>query len=169
MTAVLAETTAGPRPSTRPGLRALGWVTWRQHRAALTAIAAVLLLAILTMWWYGLKMHAHFAQLGLRDCALGRRTQSCTERLDAFTADQNLATILATAFVLLPVLFGLFLGAPLLAREYETGTYRFTFTQGAGRNRWLVTKIALLAAFTIATAAATTLVVMHGGTGRWSD
>ena len=160
MTSVLVETTARPCPSTRPGLRALGWVTWRQHRAALTAIAAVLLLAILTMWWFGSKMHYHFAQLGLSDCALGRRTQSCTERLDAFSADQNLVTILATALVLLPLLFGVFLGAPMLAREYESGTFRFAFTQGAGRNRWLASRIALLTGFTVATAAATTLVVM---------
>jgi len=159
MTAVLAENTAGPRPATRPGLRALGWVTWRQHRAALTAIAAVLLLAITTMWWFGLRMHAHFAQLGLSDCALGRRTQSCTERLDAFTADQNFVTILATALVLLPVLFGVFLGAPMLAREYESGTFRFAFTQGAGRNRWLASRIALLTAFTVVATSATTLVV----------
>src|SRR4029077_21196378 len=35
-----------------------------------------------------------------------------------------------------PVLLGAFLGAPALARELETGTFRFAWTQGAGRTRW---------------------------------
>ncbi len=38
----------------------------------------------------------------------------------------------------LPALIGAFAGAPLLGRELETGTYRFAWTQGVGRTRWLV-------------------------------
>ena len=35
-------------------------------------------------------------------------------------------------------MIGAFAGAPLLARELETGTFRFAWTQGVGRMRWLV-------------------------------
>jgi hypothetical protein len=35
-----------------------------------------------------------------------------------------------------PVLLGAFSGAPLLSRELESGTFRFAWTQGAGRTRW---------------------------------
>jgi hypothetical protein len=38
----------------------------------------------------------------------------------------------------LPVLAGMFLGAPLVAREYEHGTARFAWAQGAGRAAWLI-------------------------------
>ena len=38
----------------------------------------------------------------------------------------------------LPGVVGAFAGAPLLARELETGTFRYAWTQGAGRLRWLV-------------------------------
>ena len=46
---------------------------------------------------------------------------------------------------MLPALAGLFVGAPLLARELEHGTYRFAWTQGVTRRRWLLSKTALLA------------------------
>ena len=35
-----------------------------------------------------------------------------------------------------PVIIGVFLGAPLLAREYTAGTVRFAWTQSIGRTRW---------------------------------
>src|SRR5450755_1581098 len=34
---------------------------------------------------------------------------------------------------------------PVLARELETGTYRYAWTQGFGRERWTIAKLALLA------------------------
>ncbi|MGH8980742.1 MAG: transporter [Acidimicrobiales bacterium] len=43
-----------------------------------------------------------------------------------------------------PALLGIFFGAPLIARELETGTYRLAWTQSATRSRWLVTKLALV-------------------------
>ena len=36
---------------------------------------------------------------------------------------------------------GIFWGAPLLARELETGTYRLAWTQSVTRSRWLITKL----------------------------
>ena len=48
--------------------------------------------------------------------------------------------------LVVPVLLGVFLGAPVLARELETGTFRFAWTQGCGRLRWAVSKLVLLAA-----------------------
>lgn len=38
----------------------------------------------------------------------------------------------------------MFVGAPLIAREYETGTFRFAFTQGITPLRLIVTKLLLL-------------------------
>ncbi|HXL87925.1 MAG TPA: hypothetical protein VN969_02900 [Streptosporangiaceae bacterium] len=43
-----------------------------------------------------------------------------------------------------PALLAMFAGPPVLARELETGTYRYAWTQGIGRVRWTVTKLALL-------------------------
>ena len=43
----------------------------------------------------------------------------------------------AALLVFVPGLIGAFVGAPLFAREFETGTYRYAWTQGVGRTRWL--------------------------------
>jgi hypothetical protein len=57
-----------------------------------------------------------------------------------------------------PVLLGAFVGAPLLARELETGTFRFAWTQGAGRTRWALSTLVLPAVLlTAATGAFTAL------------
>jgi hypothetical protein len=53
---------------------------------------------------------------------------------------------------LVPALIGAFVGAPVLARELETGTFRYAWTQGFGRWRWALAKLVLLA---VALAAAT--------------
>jgi hypothetical protein len=47
-----------------------------------------------------------------------------------------------------PLLFGAFWGAPLLAREFEDGTHNLAWTQGVTRRRWLSGNViwALLAA-----------------------
>ena len=47
---------------------------------------------------------------------------------------------------LTPALLGIFTGPALLARELETGTFRYAWTQGIGRLRWTVAKLVLLAA-----------------------
>jgi hypothetical protein len=51
--------------------------------------------------------------------------------------------VLTTVGQIVPVLIGIFWGAPLLSRELEAGTFRLVWTQGVTRARWLVTKLAL--------------------------
>jgi len=58
-----------------------------------------------------------------------------------------------------PLFAGVFLGGPLLARELETGTFRFAWTQGTGRTRWVITKLVLVAAAVTAAAGVTSLVM----------
>jgi ABC-type transport system involved in multi-copper enzyme maturation permease subunit len=152
-TAVTQPTAAPSRPS-RPSLRALAWVTWRQHRTALVGLIGVLLLCGLLLLQNGLTMHADFRRLGLADCVPGHHNQACPVGIDAFHHDLDLVTRLTAVVFPLPVLFGMFLGAPLIAREFESGTHRFAFTQGVGRTRWLITKITLLAVLTVASAGA---------------
>ncbi|NUS11837.1 MAG: ABC transporter permease subunit [Streptomyces sp.] len=164
MTATLTGTASGaaagrPRPA-RPPVRRLAWVTWRQHRTVLLGLSGAVAASALVLFLYGRAMHADFTSLGMADCLPGHRGRNCSVKVEQFRHDENRVSQLMAAFLPLPLLFGLFLGAPLLAREYESGTYRFAFTQGAGRTRWLVTKIVLLTAFTVAASTAFTLVVM---------
>ena len=57
------------------------------------------------------------------------------------------------------MLIGAFAGAPVLARELETGTFRYAWTQGFGRWRWALAKLVLLAVVLAAAAAACGVVV----------
>jgi hypothetical protein len=45
-----------------------------------------------------------------------------------------------------PVLLAMFAGPPVVARELENSTYRYAWTQGIGRVRWTVAKLAILGA-----------------------
>src|SRR5689334_18066617 len=56
-------------------------------------------------------------------------------------------------------LIGAFAGAPVLAREMETGTFRFAWTQGFGRWRWALAKLAALAVVLAAAAGAVGVLV----------
>jgi hypothetical protein len=70
------------------------------------------------------------------------------------TAFDGMDDFLANGFILqaVPALIGAFAGAPVLARELETGTFRYAWTQGFGRWRWALAKLVLLAV-TVAAAA----------------
>jgi hypothetical protein len=57
----------------------------------------------------------------------------------------------ATMYVV-PALLGIFWGAPLLARELETGTHRLAWNQSVTRTRWLTTKLAIVGGVAAATA-----------------
>jgi hypothetical protein len=48
-----------------------------------------------------------------------------------------------TILYVVPALIGIFWGAPLLARELETGTHRLAWNQSVTRTRWLATKLAI--------------------------
>ncbi|MFI7218847.1 transmembrane transport protein [Micromonospora maritima] len=50
---------------------------------------------------------------------------------------------LAGGFALVPALLGAFWGAPLVARELETGTHRLVWNQSVPRGRWLTVKLAV--------------------------
>ncbi|TDB81946.1 ABC transporter permease subunit [Micromonospora sp. KC721] len=51
---------------------------------------------------------------------------------------------LAAGFGLVPALIGAFWGAPLIARELETGTHRLVWNQSVPRRYWLAVKLTVL-------------------------
>src|SRR6202043_1200761 len=66
--------------------------------------------------------------------------------IDFNTAYVPTAQTIGVLLMAVPMLIGAFVGAPVLARELETGTFRYAWTQGFGRRRWTVAKLVLLGA-----------------------
>ena len=114
-----------------PAVRGLTWATWRQHRLALAGVFVVLGGLGLLMLVNGLAMHHTYTRLGLDTCG-SLASASCQTQLSIFQQDYfGWADQLPHLLTFLPGLIGMFVGAPLLAREFETGTFRFAWTQGA--------------------------------------
>jgi hypothetical protein len=128
------------------GLRPLPWrrmagVIWRQHRFALVGVAALLGMLAVLLWIAGSSMHGVYA------AAVSCRPAGSPACQAAALAFLNSYGFLANGIILqvLPALIGAFVGAPLLAREMETGTFRYAWTQGFGRGRWALAKLVSLA------------------------
>jgi hypothetical protein len=55
-----------------------------------------------------------------------------------------LEAALGLVVLVVPALIGVFWGAPLIARELETGTFRLAWTQSVTRTRWLAVKLGVV-------------------------
>ena len=138
------EQDAGLRPVPWPRMV---WVTWRQHRVALAGVAVLLGALAVYLWIAGLQIHHAYAT----DC---HPVGSLACGID-FSGRYGTTGIVVSIFLqAVPVLIGAFAGAPVLARELETGTFRFAWTQGMGRWRWTLAKLVLLAVVVTAAAGA---------------
>ncbi|HEV3268158.1 MAG TPA: hypothetical protein VGZ68_07130 [Acidimicrobiales bacterium] len=142
----MATMTIVSRPPENEGMaplpwRRMAWVTWRQHRAALFGVGAFLGLVSLYLVISGLHLHhVYSAAVACRPAV----SLTCNDLVSSFNSSGD---FLSSGLVLqvVPVLIGAFVGAPLLAREMETGTFRFAFTQGFGRGRFALAKLVSLA------------------------
>jgi hypothetical protein len=136
---------ASPRPIP---WRRMVWVTWRQHRVALIGVAVSLGALAAYVLIAGLQMHHAYATA----TACHPATSPTCGNLVLNANRMN--PVLAGGYALqaVPGIIGIFLGAPVLAREMETGTFRYAWTQAFGRSRWTLAKFILLG---LAVAAAT--------------
>jgi hypothetical protein len=121
------------------------WVTWRQFRGQAVVAAAALVVMLAT----ALALGPHLAHLydvgGLPGCRSGCSDIAHQYLNRAMTRPTQTAYDVGTGLVILaPVVVGLFWGAPLVARELESGTFRLAWTQSVSRTRWLGTKLAVV-------------------------
>ena len=66
--------------------------------------------------------------------------------------DGRIETAFSDILLIAPALIGIFWGAPLVARELETGTYRLGWTQSITRRRWLAAKLGVVGLASVAVA-----------------
>jgi hypothetical protein len=154
MTTVSSPASSRGRARMRPvRWRRLAWVSWRQYRlsaAGLVAFLGVLALYLLIM---GLKFRSAYDAAAACSPAVGG--PHCQAAFSLFDTHYALTGEISAAVLnAVPALAGVFAGAPILARELEVGTFRFAWTQGAGRTRWTLARLALPALAVTAAAAA---------------
>src|SRR6202035_534493 len=109
------------------------WVAWRQFRTqALVALGLLGAFAVLVLVT-GIHLHEVYDSLG------GARCNAANLDCSALIGHEKvLASLLGPILLAIPALLGMFWGAPLLARELESGTYRLAWTQSVTRRRWLL-------------------------------
>jgi len=140
----------------------LAWVTLRQRRGAMIGLGVFLGLFAIYLAVMGFLQDHAYAQVA----ACNSGTVRCHQLAQAFTNDYwggNASVLLSggaqsvsSLLYVVPVLLGAFLGAPALARELSDGTFRFAWTQGAGRTRWALSTLAVPAAVLVAATGAFT-------------
>ncbi|WHT20657.1 ABC transporter permease [Crossiella sp. CA-258035] len=144
------------------------WIIWRQQRPALISLAVALLAGVAAILLLRAGMSADIAAKGLGACVADGLTPGTAcggtavgEFRDIWFDRLKIAQILVLA---LPALIGVFIGAPLFAREFEQGTHVLAFTQSVSRARWMASKVLVTAV-----PALFVLIVLQVLVGGWLD
>jgi hypothetical protein len=121
------------------------WLSWRQQRleAALTAGLLALVCALLLP--LGLHMASAYTGTGAAACVAHTAASGagCGGIVNDFLHRFEHAGPIVPWLNLLPGLFAVLFAAPLVL-ELEHGTFRFSWTQGITRGRWLTVKLATI-------------------------
>jgi hypothetical protein len=137
------------------------WMTWRQHRGEALALGTLVAAISIILLVLGLPMHDLFP-LGAAHCAALPVDHACRIGLTQLQQDYGYTTPILTLLNLVPFAIGAFLGAPLLARELEAGTWQLAWTQAVPRMRWLAVKLTALGMLTLLlTAVFSTLITWY--------
>ena len=132
------------------------WLTWRQFRAQALATLVILIAAATYLLISGFRMRDSY-HADLATCAARGDCGSELNNLQGhYTAAFQLCQLL---LIVVPALIGLFWGAPLIARELETGTYQLAWNQSVMRTRWLAVKLGGVALAALATAGVLSLLL----------
>ncbi|MBW5481274.1 ABC transporter permease [Streptomyces bambusae] len=118
------------------------WVAWRQQRLQFLVSALLIAAVGAVMVFYRFDAVSFMEDRGIAGC-LRIGSDPCTSSAMAALSSEykTYVSFLPMVLLCLPVLLGMFAGAPLFAREFEQGTHVFGLTQSVGRRRWWATKL----------------------------
>jgi hypothetical protein len=136
------------------------WLTWRQFRWQAITSAAVLAVLAIVLGVTGPGLVTRYDQIGLPSCHA-----TCSALAGKFINELEFGIYgklfyagLAVMY-LVPALIGIFWGAPLISREFETGSFRLAWNQSVTRTRWVVTKLSLIGLAAVAAAGLLSLAI----------
>ena len=125
------------------------WLIWRQHRTEVCVLALLVGLFGVVLFVLGTQAHDLFPGGPARCAGAAGVNEDCTASFRRLDEEYGYVENLLAGFYLVPVVIGAFLGAPMLARELEDGTWQLAWTQAVPRMRWLAVKLAALAGVTV--------------------
>lgn len=118
------------------------WLTWRQYRAQFAVGTAILAALCLLLVLTGLQLVSQYHTI-ITECAAGAHngptSVNCSIGGGLFSGGPTVGFV-SLILLATPVLAGLFLGAPMVATEFEAGTTQFGWMQGITRARWFAVK-----------------------------
>ncbi|MGW2373317.1 MULTISPECIES: ABC transporter permease [Kitasatospora] len=135
-----------PERSATPRLRGLLWLSLRQNRALLRTLAALLILVAADLIWIHAVCHHTVGVLRRTGCyspASWDSPQCWTLLAPINRPNFWYVSVLQPAVTAVPLLIGVFIGAPLLAQEHERGTIRLIRAQSVSPVRWLAARLAV--------------------------
>ncbi|MGW6529729.1 hypothetical protein [Streptomyces venezuelae] len=138
----------------------------RQHRTALWILFGLFALGAAALAADRLWVSHAADVFAATDCVIAKTTPDCggTVRgyLDAeLQFDRNL-DYAGMAMLGLPVLVGAFVAGPIVARDLESGAYKWAWTQSVTPARWLAARLAVCAALVVSG------VVLFTAVQRWA-
>jgi hypothetical protein len=128
------------------------WLTWRQFRFWAWAMFGALGVVVIALAVTGPGLNREYAGLvsrctgGTHPCVADAYDHFFFPRLGVY-----LGLVLLVSVV--PYVAGVFWGAPLVSREFETGTQDVVWQQSVTRRRWLAAKVGLIGLFAMTAAA----------------
>ncbi|MEU4680281.1 ABC transporter permease [Micromonospora sp. NPDC023737] len=131
-----ADTRKSGAPKRRPHLSGLSWLVWRQHRTGFWTILAVTAIGIGLMAYWRAGMVDYLVGYGYPHLAPDE-WQSGFEPFSKRLFD------VGYYLGFLPILLGVFLGAPLIAGDLEAGTTQLVLGHSVSRTRWLAAKLTI--------------------------
>ena len=116
----------------------MAWVTWRQHRLQFLIGIGMLVSVAVAALATGLPMHAAYHRDALSACLPPTARSGCDIIVHHFQTEFGNVLRAVRYLVFFPALVGLFVGAPLVAREFELSDQHFEwlgtgFTSGRTR------------------------------------
>ncbi|WP_394618738.1 ABC transporter permease subunit [Lentzea sp. JNUCC 0626] len=118
------------------------WASFRLQRVQLLTLLGVVVVGTGVLVLLRSTMVDQITSSGLTECVErgGRACASAAQNefLDDWSNLFQLARIL---ILVLPIVIGVFVGAPLFAQELEHGTHVLAFTQSVSRTRWMLSKL----------------------------
>ncbi|MFE5143768.1 ABC transporter [Streptomyces fagopyri] len=145
--AVFPAATRGPR------LSGMNWLIWRQHRAGFWTLLVITAISVAWLIQQRTDLTNQLTTHGWPD-------SSPDKWLPAVHPQRF--QLVSYGFGFIPIVLGVFLGAPLLAGDLETGTAKLVASQSVTPSRWLATKLGISALVVIACTTALSIAF-----GRW--